>query len=247
MPPSFLTYEEQHAGALQNLQQHQYQQKQKQSQAVEDVLPPKKRLKPTKSNVWSFFEKRCVGGQALAFCIVDGCPKKDGYKCGSTTSPMLKHMRDQHPTLWNAGPRAATVGTVGTLVAAPSGLVVKAVKWLVMSNMPLTTFDDKYWREMVCWMNSRASSITRAVSLSVSYSSRTPGATLIMESGLHVWRIVQLMRALLKRCTGSNSVRGQMLKTTLLRHDVGHSGAGTFVQVSFVARSRCDVPDDCGK
>lgn len=157
-------------------------------------LPPKKRGKHVPSSVWSFFERRQVeGGQVLSFCLVKGCHKLGGYKCGSTTTPLIKHMKDCHSKLWGGGGGGGSAGGGGDLVvdgkpgrtakmearqaklaklpnnkkapaAISSQFEAKAVKWVVMNNLPLTIFDDPYWRDMVISLNSRAPEIKRAVS-----------------------------------------------------------------------------------
>lgn len=133
------------------------------NQASSAPTPPKKRAPKNaaasqSSVVWSSFEKREINGQELAFCTVPGCRKKAGYKCGSTTSPLLKHLRDNHPELFQGDEdRTATSVTrpITKWLRANPDFERLAIKWLVLHNMPLSTFDDEHFRRMICSLNPR--------------------------------------------------------------------------------------------
>ena len=123
-------------------------------QASVSQQPPQKRAKKDStsqaSSVWKWFEKREVQGQMVAFCTISGCKKKDGYKCGSTTSPLHKHVQEKQTEVLHDEKDITHAGTRRMekwAVAAPS-FEKEAIKWLVLHNMPLNTFDDEYFRSM---------------------------------------------------------------------------------------------------
>lgn len=75
-----------------------------------------------------WFEKRELDGQALVCCTIPDCKKKGGYKFGSMTSGLPKHVHDTHPEVLQTDCTDVGTGSMdGWVVATPGFEKTKAI------------------------------------------------------------------------------------------------------------------------
>ena len=123
----------------------------------------------TRSPVWDFFEQKIVAGDGLAFCTVKGCPKTNGFKYEGSTGVPSSHMESKHRKPWDSsrsegrGKASKTNNSMDRYVGATPGLWELVLKWIVMTNQPLSTVDSPWFKEMLLAANPKLSMIGRKV------------------------------------------------------------------------------------
>jgi hypothetical protein len=109
-------------------------------------------------------------GKMVVFFKCDYCPTS--YQ-GPSTSTMMRHLRDQHPTkcpdLLKENTKATIKGPTGDFFSKPKKMknfdpdvfVGKMVKWMIKRDHPFSEVENEFFREMLDYVHSELSLISR--------------------------------------------------------------------------------------
>ena len=127
--------------------------------------------------VRTFFDKRKVNGVQLAFYKVANCSKSvTGYKYGGSTGVLITHMTERHRELWDKhkarqdegqAKAAKTANSIDRYMRAAPGFWECALRWVVMTNQPLSIVDSPWFERMILAANPKTNMIGRKVSTCV--------------------------------------------------------------------------------
>lgn len=100
----------------------------------------------------------------LAFCTVKGCIRITGNKYGGTTGVLIPHVQNKHHELRQKLTAAQDGGRVQAaksgnrinifMMSAP-GFCKCTLRWVVMTNTPLSTMDCPWFKKMILTANLR--------------------------------------------------------------------------------------------